>query len=133
MVQAILFHRNTFKPSITPKGIRFKAARNALIKATIQNMSCVTVATRMHPIESRMLVMGPERAVFPALSFVTGLTEETVFRGYIFSRLSRLWKNEWLANLASSFLFALIYLPVAIFVLGYQPTVMLVYLLFVFS
>jgi membrane protease YdiL (CAAX protease family) len=67
-----------------------------------------------------------------AISFVTAFSEEIVFRGYIFSRLWRLWKTEWLANLATSFLFALIYLPVAIFVLGYQPVVMLAYLGFVF-
>ncbi len=66
------------------------------------------------------------------LSFVTAFSEETVFRGYIFSRLSRLWKSEWLASVVSAFLFALIYLPVAIFVLSYRPAVMLVYLFFVF-
>ena len=66
------------------------------------------------------------------LSFVTALSEETVFRGYIFTRLKRLWKKEWLANLVSAFLFALIYLPVSVFVLGYRPTVMLAYLFFIF-
>jgi hypothetical protein len=53
-----------------PKGIRLKAARNALIKATNQKMSGVTVAIRMHPVESRMLVIGPERAIFPTVSLV---------------------------------------------------------------
>jgi len=67
-----------------------------------------------------------------ALSFVTAISEETVFRGYIFTRLWRIWKSEWLANIVSAFLFTLIYLPVGIFVLGYRPMVMLAYLLFVF-
>jgi len=67
-----------------------------------------------------------------AISFVTAVSEETVCRGYIFTRLRRIWENEWWANLASSFLFTLIYLPVSIFVLGYQPLVMLVYLFFIF-
>lgn len=66
------------------------------------------------------------------LSFVTALSEETVFRGYIFTRLKRLWKTEWLANIASAFLFTLVYLPVTVFVLGYRPTVMLAYLFFIF-
>lgn len=66
------------------------------------------------------------------LSFVTAFTEETVFRGYIFSRLWRLWQKEGLANLVSSFLFALVYLPVAVFVLSYQPLVLMVYLSLVF-
>lgn len=67
-----------------------------------------------------------------ALSFVTAFSEETVFRGYIFTRLWRIWKSEWLANIVSAFLFTLIYLPVGVFVLGYRPMVMLAYLFFVF-
>lgn len=67
-----------------------------------------------------------------ALSFVTAFSEETVFRGYIFTRLWRIWKSEWLANIVSAFLFTLIYLPVGIFVLSYRPLVMLAYLFFVF-
>jgi len=66
------------------------------------------------------------------LSLVTAFSEETVFRGYIFTRLWRLWQNEWLANLLSAFLFALIHLPIGVFVLGYAPIVMLAYLFFVF-
>ncbi|PIP52508.1 hypothetical protein COX09_01185, partial [Candidatus Beckwithbacteria bacterium CG23_combo_of_CG06-09_8_20_14_all_47_9] len=38
------------------------------------------------------------------LSLATAFTEETVFRGYIFSRLRLLWKNEWLANIVASLL-----------------------------
>jgi len=67
-----------------------------------------------------------------SISFVTAFSEELVFRGYIFSRLNQMLKNEWLANLISAFLFALIYLPMVVFVLSYQPVVMLVYLIFVF-
>jgi hypothetical protein len=66
------------------------------------------------------------------LSFATAISEEIVFRGYIFNRLRHFWKKAWLANLLSSLLFILIYLPVAIFVLGYTPWLMLVYLVFVF-
>ena len=72
--QAILFQLNTFKPSIMPKGMRLKIARMALMNATIQNMSWVIVATSIHPVASMMLVRGPERAVLPALSFVTDPT-----------------------------------------------------------
>lgn len=66
------------------------------------------------------------------ISFVTAFAEELVFRGYIFSRLAKIFKNEWLANLASSLLFALIYLPIVVFTLSYQPLAMITYLLFVF-
>ena len=66
------------------------------------------------------------------LSFATAISEEIVFRGYIFNRLRHFWKKAWRANLLSSLLFVLVYLPVAIFVLGYTPWLMLVYLVFVF-
>lgn len=66
------------------------------------------------------------------ISFATAISEETVFRGYIFTRLWRIWKSEWLANIVSAFLFTLIYLPVGVFVLGYRPLVMLAYLFFIF-
>lgn len=66
------------------------------------------------------------------LSFVTALSEETVFRGYIFNRFWQIWKNEWLANFVASLLFIVIHLPVGVFVLGYTPIVMLVYLFLVF-
>lgn len=66
------------------------------------------------------------------LSFATAFSEETVFRGYILSRLFKVWKSEIWANLVSSLLFAFIHLPIAIFVLGYTPQVMLVYLFLVF-
>lgn len=65
------------------------------------------------------------------ISFATAFSEETVFRGYIFTRLWRIWKNEWLANLVSAILFMLVHLPVGIFVLGYTPLVMVIYLFFV--
>ena len=66
------------------------------------------------------------------LSFVTAFSEEIVFRGYIFTRLWRIWQNEWLANLVSAFLFALIHLPIGLFVLSYAPMIMIAYLFFVF-
>lgn len=66
------------------------------------------------------------------LSLITAFSEEIVFRGYIFTRLQRIWENEWLANLVSAFLFTLIHLPISIFVLGYRPMMMLTYLFLVF-
>lgn len=65
------------------------------------------------------------------ISLATAFSEELVFRGYIYNRLNRIWENEWLANLVSSFLFVLIHLPIGVFVLGYTPGIMLVYLLLI--
>lgn len=66
------------------------------------------------------------------ISLATAFTEELVFRGYIYNRLNQIWEKEWLANLVSSLLFVLIHLPIGVFVLGYTPGIMLVYLLLVF-
>ena len=67
IAQVGLFHLNTFSPSITPNGIRLNTAKNALMKATNQKRSCVTSATRMHPNESIMFVIGPDSAIFPTV------------------------------------------------------------------
>jgi len=50
------------------------------------------------------------------ISFVTAFTEEITFRGYLFNRLWKTIKKEWLANLLSSFAWALLHIPIVIFV-----------------
>ena len=50
------------------------------------------------------------------LSFVTAFTEEISFRGYVFDRAWNYLKNELLANIMTSFLWALIHVPVTFFV-----------------
>lgn len=56
-------------------------------------------------------------SLFAALgiSLATAFSEEVTFRGYIFGRLWMVMKNEWLANLVTSFVWALIHIPIAIF------------------
>lgn len=51
-----------------------------------------------------------------ALTFVTAVSEETVFRGYLFSRLWKILKSEWTASILTSVGWAIIHLPVQIFV-----------------
>jgi len=50
------------------------------------------------------------------LSFATAISEELVFRGYIFGRLLVATKNEWIANFVSSGIWGLIHAPISIFV-----------------
>jgi membrane protease YdiL (CAAX protease family) len=66
------------------------------------------------------------------LSLVTAFTEETLYRGYFFTRFFRLWRHELWANLASSFLFALIHLPMGVFILSYAPSMLLIYFFLIF-
>lgn len=49
------------------------------------------------------------------LSLVTAISEEITFRGYLFNRVWHALKNEWLANILTSVVWALVHLPIAIF------------------
>ena len=51
-----------------------------------------------------------------ALTLATAFTEELTFRGYIFNRVWQALGSEWLANFATSIVWALVHLPVAVFV-----------------
>jgi len=66
------------------------------------------------------------------VSLGTAISEETVFRGYIFSRLLRVIKDEWLASLISNLGWALIHLPISIFVLHYDVLQISIYLFLTF-
>lgn len=63
-----------------------------------------------------------------ALSLITAVSEETVFRGYFFNRLWQVLKNEGWANLLSSFGWVLIHLPITLFVFHYNLTQILIFL-----
>ena len=62
------------------------------------------------------------------LSFATAFSEETAFRGYIFSRLLSALKNELSANIIQSLLWTAIHIPVAFFVWGYSLPQGIIYL-----
>jgi membrane protease YdiL (CAAX protease family) len=63
------------------------------------------------------------------LSFATAFSEEISFRGYIFTRLWERTKNEFLANFVMSIFWALVHIPVVVFVWGLSLQAGLVYLL----
>lgn len=63
------------------------------------------------------------------LSFATAISEEVAFRGYLFNRVWLATSNEWLANLSTSLVWALIHVPVTIFVWKLEPSGSVVYLL----
>ncbi len=62
------------------------------------------------------------------ISFVTALSEELTFRGYIFNRLLLVLKNEVLANVIQTLLWTAIHVPIAFFVLKLDVTSGIVYL-----
>lgn len=76
-VQASLFHRNTFNPSMIPKGTKLNKAMIAFIHAPKNEIVCrkllfVLAKTAMHIAEITMFIRGPARAVCPASLLVIG-------------------------------------------------------------
>jgi membrane protease YdiL (CAAX protease family) len=62
------------------------------------------------------------------LSFATAFSEETAFRGYIYSRLASVMKGEWGANIIQTILWTGIHVPIAFFIWNYTISQGLVYL-----
>lgn len=56
-----------------------------------------------------------------ALSVVTAVIEETVFRGFIFNRLHKILSNELVASVISSAAWVAIHMPIFIFVYKLSP------------
>ena len=63
------------------------------------------------------------------LSMVTAISEEVSFRGFIFGRIWYALGNEWLANIITSTVWALIHVPVTVFVWNLSLSAALTYLL----
>ncbi len=77
---------------------------------------------------SANLGSGPFLAAL-GISFATAVSEELAFRGYLFNRVWHALGNEWRANLLTSFVWALIHVPIVIFWWELNLTGILSYLL----
>ena len=66
------------------------------------------------------------------LSFITAISEEIAFRGFIFGRINQALSHEWLANLITSTFWVIIHIPVTIFVNKLDPVAAFVYLFLTF-
>lgn len=62
------------------------------------------------------------------LSFATAISEELAFRGYIFTRVFNFIKNEIYANLLTSVFWAMIHVPITVFVWKLDFTAAVTYL-----
>ena len=67
------------------------------------------------------------------LSFFTAISEEVAFRGFIFTRLNKVIKNQWSANLIASIGWTMIHLPIAVFDWKLPVMSLVVYILMVFT
>lgn len=70
-----------------------------------------------------------------SLSLITAISEETVFRGYIFNRLEIFLKDTFIANILTSIGWAVIHLPVMVLVyhLDSQGLIVQLFLSFIYS
>jgi len=66
------------------------------------------------------------------ISFATAISEEIVFRGYIFTRLWKALNNEYTANFITTIGWTLIHVPITIFVNKLSPSAAIVYLFLTF-
>lgn len=62
------------------------------------------------------------------LSFVTSVTEELTFRGYIYTRIANFLKNEVYANLLTTLFWALAHVPITVFVWKLDASAAIIYL-----
>lgn len=69
------------------------------------------------------------------LSFATAISEELTFRGYIFTRVWAFLKNELLSNILTSLFWAMIHVPITIFVwkLGLSESIIYLFLTTLFG
>jgi hypothetical protein len=66
------------------------------------------------------------------IPLLTAISEETVFRGYILSRLSEVIKSSYWPLVISSLMFVTVYLPMSFFILHYSGAQMVAYFFLVF-
>lgn len=77
-------------------------------------------------------IAGPALLLALGVSLVTAVSEETVFRGFIFSRVWQVLGGEWKANFLTSLAWAGVHLPITAFVFRYSPEQMISFLLLTF-
>lgn len=67
------------------------------------------------------------------ISLTTGLVEETVFRGYILTRLDKVYNSEIKANILSALLFTVIHLPITLLVVKPDLPTLITYHVMIFA
>jgi len=70
---------------------------------------------------------------FLAFGLATGIVEEILFRGYLQTRLTAAFKSSVWGVIVSSLLFALMHIPVSIFVYHYSLSRLLTYEIYLFE
>lgn len=125
------------KRDLASLGYSAKNFSQSILKGLVFGVLFLVVGLSLNYLRySRLSLQNiPVRDVFlPALllSFITAISEETVFRGYLMSRLNEILKSGAVANFVSSAGFCLIHLPITIFVYHYNLPQVFIYLVLIF-
>src|SRR5258706_5189538 len=133
----VLYFVKQEKANLESIGITFKNLFPSIYIALILGSVFATEAVIINYIKYGHLNFGANLGGTPlfaslAISFATAISEEIVFRGYIFTRLWVALNNEWKANFITSIGWTLIHVPITIFVNKLSPMAAIVYLFLTF-
>lgn len=125
------------KANLESIGITFKNLFPSIYMALILGSVFVIVALVTNFIKYGQLNFGANLGtqgtfVTLGLSFATAISEEIVFRGYIFTRLWAALASEWQANLITTIGWTIIHIPIVVFVNKLDLVSALVYLFLTF-
>jgi len=125
------------KKGLSSLGYSFKSLRSSLGKGLIFGILFLGMGLILQVLRGRSILWGNLLnyqfllSTF-GLALMTALSEETVFRGYILNRLEEVLGKSLVPNLITSIGFALIHLPVSVFVYHLALPQLFSYLLLVF-
>lgn len=125
------------KKGLSSLGYSFKSLRSSLEKGLIFGILFLGMGLILQVLRGRSILWGNLLnyqfllSTF-GLALMTALSEETVFRGYILNRLEEVLGKSLVPNIITSIGFALIHLPVSVFVYHLALPQLFSYLLLVF-
>lgn len=125
------------KKGLSSLGYSFKSLRSSLGKGLIFGILFLGMGLILQVLRGRSILWGNLLnyqfllSTF-GLALMTALSEETVFRGYILNRLEEVLGKSLVPNIITSIGFALIHLPVSVFVYHLALPQLFSYLLLVF-
>ncbi len=133
----VLYFIRSERSKLESIGITFKNLFPSIYLSLILGSVFATEAVIINFIKYGHLNFGANLGRTPllaslAISFATAISEEIVFRGYIFTRLWVALNNEWKANFITSIGWTLIHVPITIFVNKLSPSAAIVYLFLTF-
>lgn len=133
----VLYLRKIEKAKLESIGITMKNLFPSIYMSLILGSIFVVVALVTNLFKYGQFNFGANlgsTSIFPSLglSFMTAISEEIVFRGYIFTRLLQALGEEWKANFVTTIAWTLIHVPIVIFVNKLDPVSAIIYLLLTF-